>query len=133
MRIALTDVLMDGIVGDEPGRGGAVALRIKDLVVVIDAGQKSGAGLHFVLVGYTLIGKRRIELHTVGAGAVERILKCDGQGRLRRLRGLRLLRLDETTRGSQCNEQANKRIVYHGGPSGQTKQYTDVESAHSAT
>src|SRR5215470_19302454 len=62
MNVSLADVFMNIVIGNEDGRVAvsAVALGVKSLIVVDNAGQQCRARLYFVLMRQALIGKRRV-------------------------------------------------------------------------
>ncbi len=66
---------MHCIAGNKYTGSAAVGLGINKLIVVVDAGQQSGPRLHFVFMRNSLVGKRRLELDTVGPCAIQSVLQ----------------------------------------------------------
>ncbi len=91
VNVALAYVFVRAVVGDEAGGVIRAELCVDCLVVVVDAGEKSGGGLKAVLAGDGGVGlgalKLRIVFTGAGDGVVESYAKwCSGLGGGLRLR-----------------------------------------------
>src|ERR1700674_541902 len=83
MNIALRDVFMDAVVGQEASGGGTVSLRVDVLHVVVDVWQRLRASLHCVLMSDPQFGESGAKLRVVRFGAGEGILQRQDQRRSR--------------------------------------------------
>ena len=87
MRISLTDIFMNTVVGNKPSGCSAVALCVEKFVVISNAWQECGACLYVIFVGYAC----RRESSAVGrvqvACPLQRILQGNDYWRIRIRRG----------------------------------------------